>query len=174
MDYWEPWWSCCYQSANDNFKLVKNVSKTVILKKKFQNSSETKLSPVLKKSQKVPNKNLEQPKKRPKPKWKFCSPNRVSKAQFGLKSPNLATLVCFCAKSLIFRSFFTSRGVFRFLKPGWLRGENVVQVKHFDACTLYFLKNRGGQNHPNHPGNYTSEYSIEYWIALNLLYRLFN
>ena len=48
------------------------------------------------------------------------------------------------------------RGVVSFLKPGWLRGENVVQVKHFDACTLYFLKNRGGQNHPNHPGNYTS------------------
>ena len=36
--------------------------------KKFQNSSESILSPVLKKSQKVPSKNLEQPKKRPKPK----------------------------------------------------------------------------------------------------------
>ena len=52
------------------------------------------------------------------------------------------------------------RGVFSFLKPGWLRGENVVQVKHFDACTLYFLKNRGGQNHPNHPGNYTSVWAL--------------
>ena len=36
------------------------------------------------------------------------------------------------------------RGVVSFLKPGWLGGENVLQVKHFDACTLYFLKSRGG------------------------------
>ena len=57
----------------------------------------------------------------------------------------------------IYSHIYVFRGVFSFLKPGWLRGENVVQAKHFDACTLYFLKNRGGQNHPNHPGNYTSE-----------------
>ena len=59
---------------------------------------------------------------------------------------------------LVLKGFkhYSFRGVVSFLKPGWLRGENVVQVKHFDACTLYFLKNRGGQNHPNHPGNYTS------------------
>ena len=36
------------------------------------------------------------------------------------------------------------RGVFSFLKPGWLGGENVLQVKHFDTCALYFLKSRGG------------------------------
>ena len=79
----------------------------------------------------------------------------------------LLVVVCFvCPTCLFYRILNKSketitlqcRGVFRFLKPGWLRGENVVQVKHFDACTLYFLKNRGGQNHPNHPGNYTSVY----------------
>ena len=86
----------------------------------------------------------------------------------------LCLLVCFCAKSLIFRSFFTSRGVFRFLKPGWLRGENVVQVKHFDACTLYFLKNRGGQNHPNHPGNYTSEFDGGSLCNYSLSYPLYD
>jgi len=49
------------------------------------------------------------------------------------------------------------RGVVSFLKLGWLGSENVLQVKHFDACTLYFLKSRGGWNHHNHPGNYTPE-----------------
>ena len=56
----------------------------------------------------------------------------------------------------IYSHIYVFRGVFSFLNPGWLRGENVVQAKHFDACTLYFLKNRGGQNHPNHPSKYTS------------------
>ena len=36
------------------------------------------------------------------------------------------------------------RGVVSFLKPGWLRGENVLQVRHFEDSTLYFLKNQGG------------------------------
>ena len=63
-----------------------------------------------------------------------------------------------------------NRGVFRFLKPGWLRGENVVQVKHFDACTLYFLKNWGGQNHPNHPGNYTSDSNLSVELLLWLAF----
>ena len=75
------------------------------------------------------------------------------------------------------------RGVFSFLKPGWLGGENVLQVKHFDACTLYFLKSRGGWNHPNHPGNYTPVQSLhmtensqgqdtshENWIKIGFLY----
>ena len=66
--------------------------------------------------------------------------------------------------------FTKYRGVFRFLKPGWLRGENVVQVKHFDACTLYFLKNRGGQNHPNHPGNYTSDSNLSVELLLWLVF----
>ena len=70
-------------------------------------------------------------------------------------------ILCFISSVLL------GRGVFRFLKPGWLRGENVVQVKHFDACTLYFLKNRGGQNHPNHPGNYTSVYCYNYIVIEN-------
>ena len=62
-----------------------------------------------------------------------------------------ASWICLFFDPIFSKCICPIRGVFSFLKPGWLGSENVLQVKHFDACTLYFLK-----NHPNHPGNYTS------------------
>ena len=44
-----------------------------------------------------------------------------------------------------------------FLNLGWLSGENILQVKHFDACTLCFLKSWGGKSQPSHPSDYTPE-----------------
>ena len=86
MDYWEPWWSCCYQSANDNFKLVKNVSKTVILKKKFKIPQKSNWAQFSKNPKKSQTKTLNSPKNAQSPNENFAAQTEFQKPNLGWKA----------------------------------------------------------------------------------------
>ena len=86
MDYWEPWWSCCYQSANDNFKLVKNVSKKVILKKKFKIPQKSNWAQCSKNPKKSQTKTLDSPKNAQSPNENFAAQTESQKPYLGWKA----------------------------------------------------------------------------------------